>query len=102
MKMKQLLVTGAIGISLALAGAAVADETGASDECGAGALQDRIGEPVTGTTAEDLVIGGEPVAVTANAVRVVGEGQPMTMDFREDRLTIEVDEDGNLVSARCV
>lgn len=96
--MKQLLAMGAIGMSLALATPAIADEP---DECGAGPLQSRIGEPVTGTTADDLHIGGEPVT-TAKMVRVVKQGQPMTMDFHADRLTIEVDDDGNLLSARCV
>lgn len=102
MTFKQLVALGAIGVSLVLAGGpAMADEDPASDECGASALQDRIGEPVTGTTADDLHVGGERVT-TAKTVRVVKEGQPMTMDHRVDRLTIQIDEEGNLVSATCV
>lgn len=102
MTLKQLLAMGAIGASLCLTAPAIADEPGEPDECGASALQDRIGESVSGTTVDDLRIGGEPVSIPAKAVRVVEEGQPMTMDFREDRLTIEVDEDGNMLTARCV
>lgn len=101
MTMKQIFAMSAVGVSLALASPAVADEPGEPDECGASALQNRIGEPVTGTTPEDLTVGGERVT-TAKSVRVVKEGQPMTMDYRVDRLTIETDEAGNLVSARCV
>lgn len=100
MTLKQLLAMGALAMSLTLTGGpAMADED--SDLCGASALQDRIGESVTGTTPDDLRVGGERVT-TAGSVRVVEKGQPMTMDHRLDRLTIEVDDDGNLVSATCV
>lgn len=99
---KRLLASSVVGTALVLAAAAVADEPGEPDECGANILQDRIGEAVTGSTTDDLQVGGERVVVSANAVRVVGPGDAMTMDFRSDRLTIDVDEDGNLVSARCV
>ena len=91
-----------IGAALAFIGCATADEMPDEDQCGAAALQDRVGEAVSGTTPQDLTIGGEPVSVSANSIRVVETGDPMTMDLRLDRLTIEVDEDRNLVSARCV
>lgn len=98
----RLFTMAVFGAALAMAGcAATGEDVADADQCGAEALQDRIGEPVTGTTAEDLLVSGEPVT-GANFVRVVEEGQPMTMDYRPDRLTIEVDESGNLVSARCV
>lgn len=103
MAMKQLLAMSAIGASLALAGcAAIADEPGETDECGAGALQGRIGEPVTGTNSDGFQISDEPIPVPQGGIRVVGPNDAMTMDFRLDRLTIETDEDGNLVTARCV
>lgn len=70
-------------------------------DCGAASLQDKVGQPVIGSTASDLRVGGQPVR-TAGTVRVVRQGQPMTMDFRVDRLTIETDANANLVSARCV
>lgn len=69
-------------------------------DCGALALQDRVGQPVTGQSAEDLLVGGEPVA-TRGLVRVVAPGQAITMDFNPERLTIETDEAGNLVRAQC-
>lgn len=96
---RQFLLIGAV---LAFTGCATADEMPDEDQCGASALQNRLGEPVAGTTPEDLTIGGEPVSTTARTVRVVQTGDPMTMDLRLDRLTIEVDENRNLVSARCV
>lgn len=93
-----IFALGAAGCTSAGAGSATPSPPA---DCGAAALQDRIGQPVTGTTAADLRIGGEPVA-SRGTVRVVGPGQAMTMDYREDRLTIETDADGNLATARCV
>ena len=69
-------------------------------DCGAEALQDRIGLPVTGTTAEDVRIAGQPV-VSRGTVRVIRPGQPVTMDFRAERLNLEVDASGNLARAYC-
>jgi len=38
----------------------------------------------------------------AKTVRVVGPRDMMTMDFRQDRLTIATTEDGRIKSLRCV
>jgi hypothetical protein len=38
----------------------------------------------------------------ASSVRVVRPGQPMTMDFRRDRLTVDVDARGRITGMRCV
>lgn len=70
------------------------------DDCGAAALQDKIGQPVTGTTATDAHVGGVPIQSRGN-VRIVAPGQAITMDFNPERLTIDTDSAGNLVSARC-
>jgi len=37
----------------------------------------------------------------ATVLRVMRPGQMVTMDYREDRLTLELDEGGKVVSARC-
>lgn len=48
----------------------------------------------------------EPVAVpdlaglVGKSLRVVKPGQPVTMDFSPDRLTLEVDDANRIVSAR--
>lgn len=102
----KLMTAGSIVLALTVtgctaAGSGAAPQLPPPSDCGAEALQDRIGQPVTGTTALDLRVGGEPVA-TGDTVRVVGPGQAMTMDYRIDRLTIETDANGNLVTARCV
>lgn len=85
--------------SAAMAGDARTAQVEPAD-CGDKALQDSLGEPVTGTVAEDVQVGGEPVEAPAS-VRVVGPGDSVTMDFNPERLTLETDEDGNLVRAQC-
>lgn len=89
---------GRIGMALALcAGIAGCSETesGAEagtgeDSCGASAYQTRIGQPVTelGLTAGDKL-------------RILGPGQPMTMDFRPDRMNIETDSAGQILRVFC-
>lgn len=68
--------------------------------CGADALSGAVGQPVIGSTAQDVRVGGVPIAVPGT-LRVLRPGQPMTMDYRADRLNLEVDASGNLVRAYC-
>lgn len=69
-------------------------------DCGASALQDQIGKPVKGTTAADATVGGTPVQ-SKGVIRIYASGQPVTMDFNEERLNLETDAAGNLVKATC-
>ena len=100
---KQAITVGVILAGMTLAGCSA---TGAGPtppptaDCGAAALQDRIGEPVTGETAADVRVGGEPVQSLGN-VRVVAPGEVVTMEFSAERLTLETDEAGNMAAARC-
>lgn len=104
---KQLLVAGTVALGLALSGCTVSPGPGGEptpvlpSDCGAEALQDRIGLPVTGTTAADVRIAGQPV-LSRGTVRVIHPGQPVTEDYRPDRLNLEVNSAGNLVRAYCV
>lgn len=91
-----------IGAALAFTGCATADEMPDEDQCGAAALQTKVGEPVTGSASDGYQIAGETIPAPEGGIRVVGPNDAMTMDFRLDRLTIEVDDDRNLISARCV
>jgi hypothetical protein len=102
MTYKGYLAAGTIVASLMLAGctASVGGGTTPPADCGAAALQGKIGQPVTGQTAADVRVGGEPVQSRGN-VRVVAPGQAVTMDFNPERLTIETDAQGNLVRAQC-
>lgn len=38
---------------------------------------------------------------TRQPVRVIHPGQPVTRDFREDRLNIEVDQSGRVIGIKC-
>lgn len=102
---KNFVLTGIVACGLALAGCSASGGgsgagTAPPADCGAAALQGRVGQPVSGTTAQTLRVGGEPAASRGN-VRVVAPGQAVTMDFNPDRLTIETDAAGNLVRAQC-
>lgn len=103
MSHSHLFTAGALVAGLALAGCTVSAGGGTTTppaDCGAAALAGKTGQPVTGQTAADLRVGGEPVQSQGN-VRVLAPGQPATMDFRPDRLTIETDANGNLARAQC-
>ncbi|SDG65482.1 I78 family peptidase inhibitor [Pelagibacterium luteolum] len=69
-------------------------------DCGASGLSSRTGQPVTGSTAQDVRVGGEEVR-SQGSVRVIGPGDMVTQDFREDRLNLEVSATGSLVRAYC-
>ena len=69
-------------------------------DCGADALSGMTGQSVVGSTAQDVRVGGQAIAVPG-AIRVIAPGQPVTQDFRTDRLNLEVDASGNLVRAYC-
>lgn len=69
-------------------------------DCGASLLQDQIGKPVTGTSAADARVDGNPVQ-SEGTVRIYQSGQPVTQDYSESRLNLETDAAGNLVAASC-
>ena len=97
-----LAAIGVAGI-IALAGCTSSGSSGdmsPSDECGANAVQSQIGGQVTGSSASDARIDGQPVA-SNGTVRVIGPDTMVTQDFRPDRLNLEVDAAGRLVAARC-
>lgn len=64
--------------------------------CGADQLGDYIGQP-----ASDDVIAAIQAWRGDKAVRVLRPGSVMTMDFRPDRLNINVDKDGRITSFKC-
>ena len=56
---------------------------------------------LVGQTASEAVIGKAVKDSGARHARVLKPGMAMTMDFREDRLSIEVDEQNKIVRANC-
>ena len=56
---------------------------------------------LTGQTASETVIKKAVQDSGARHARVLKPGMAMTMDFREDRLSIEVDEQNKIARANC-
>ncbi|WP_421950331.1 I78 family peptidase inhibitor [Pelagibacterium sp.] len=98
---------GGLAIAATLALAACSSTTTPPDtsmpppvDCGAQALAGMTGQPVIGSTAQDVRVGGQAINA-AGTVRVITPGMAVTQDFRPDRLNLEVDASGNLVRAYC-
>ncbi|MAM61987.1 I78 family peptidase inhibitor [Maritimibacter sp. UBA3975] len=80
--------------ALALAACQPEDETAAqapTDDCGAEARQSMVGEDIA--AQDDLEPGDK--------LRIIEPGMAVTMDFRADRLNVEVDEDGTITKVYC-
>ena len=69
----------------------------ASAQCNAAAAKAFIGREAT----EATVAEAQTAAGATGAVRVIKPGQPVTMDFRGDRLNVEVDERNGIVRLTC-
>ena len=65
--------------------------------CGAEKVSNYVGAVMS-----DEVLAKIRSASGAQTVRVVGPHDAMTMDFREDRLTITTDDAGRIKTLRCV
>jgi hypothetical protein len=93
-----------LSAALALSGCTSAAQPGANlpppDDCGASLLQDKIGEPVSGSSATDATVSGVLVRSKGD-VRVIAPGQAAIQNYSEARLNLETDASGNLVKASC-
>lgn len=67
--------------------------------CGATALSGSVGDFLVAGTAGP---GEVNVDDLPQPHRIIGPGMAMTMDYRRDRLTVEVDGRGRILSLRCV
>lgn len=63
----------------------------AADACKAASLQVLVGQPKSVVENMDL----------PEATRILGPNQPVTMDFRPDRLNIEIGTDGRIKRIGC-
>ncbi len=68
----------------------------AADECGAGKLGSYLGQPATGDTLAKV-----RQTIGHDRIRTINPGDAVTMDFRPDRLNIEVGDDGRIKRLRC-
>ncbi len=77
-------------------GVPAADAPVTSGQCNADAVQGLVGQ----TGSEDVLEKARTDS-GANTVRALKPGEPATMDFRQDRLDIALDEQGVIQSLRC-
>src|SRR3546814_11180429 len=66
-------------------------------QCDADAAQSYIGQDAS----EATVAEAKAAAGATGALRVIKPGQPVTMDFRADRLNVEVDDDNAILRITC-
>ena len=80
-----------------IAPAPVPGPADAAAQCDADAAQSYIGQDAS----EATVAEAKAAAGATGAVRVIKPGQPVTMDFRADRLNVEVDDGNAIVRITC-
>lgn len=68
----------------------------ATATCNADAVQSLVGQ-----TSTDALVEQARTDSGANSVRVLKPGDAATMDYREDRLNIELDDAGAITALRC-
>jgi Peptidase inhibitor I78 family len=66
------------------------------DECGKSLVQSFVGIRANATLREEIATRSG-----ARTVRWIEPGMAVTMDFRPDRLNVELDEDGVITAMRC-
>lgn len=69
----------------------------AATQCDADAAQSYVGQEASDTT----IAQAQDATGATGALRVIKPGQPVTMDFRADRLNVEVDDDNTIVRITC-
>jgi hypothetical protein len=83
---RQVVITAALFLTACQMSAPVA-----ADECGAGAMQDMVGEP-----AEILALIDLP-----SPVRIIHPGDAVTRDYRLERLNFHIDAEGRIERIDC-
>lgn len=63
--------------------------------------QAAAGQWALGQTADEAVVARVVADTGSERVRVIRPGMAVTMDFREERVNIEVDADNRILSVRC-
>jgi Peptidase inhibitor I78 family len=64
--------------------------------CDAAAVQNLVGKPYTEAVGKDAQARSK-----SKSMRLIRPGMAVTMDFRNDRLNIEVDEKNAITAVRC-
>lgn len=59
------------------------------------------GQWAVGQLADEAVVAKVRTDTTSDRMRVIKPGMAVTMDFREDRVNVEVDADNRVIAVRC-
>lgn len=59
------------------------------------------GQWAMGQLADEALVTKVQADTTSDRLRVIKPGMAVTMDYREDRLNLEVDADNRVISVRC-
>ena len=59
------------------------------------------GQWAMGQLADEALVAKVQADTTSDRLRVIKPGMAVTMDYREDRLNLEVDADNRVISVRC-
>lgn len=79
----------------------VAERPGRTPEEPAMACQAKTLTWTIGQLADEALVARAKAEAGADRVRVIKPGMAVTMDYREDRLNLDVDAEGKVVAARC-
>ncbi|GGA81685.1 hypothetical protein GCM10011521_20020 [Arenimonas soli] len=76
------------------------DEAGTNEEapmtCDA-----KAGQWAVGNVADEALVARVKADTGSDRVRVIKPGMMVTMDYREDRVNLDVDDDGKVLTVRC-
>lgn len=100
-----------LALLLSLAGTACAanpptlagarDATPANTEEPAMTCQAAKGQWAVGQTADEAVMARILADTTSERARIIRPGMAVTMDFREERVNVDVDADNRILAVRC-
>ncbi len=96
MSLRPLLLLSAVLALAACASPPTAEAPVATGPCNAEAARSHIGKPAT-----DANVQAAFKASGARTMRSLKPGQPMTMDYREDRVNILQDASGTIEKISC-
>lgn len=102
----RLIVPGLIAISLAACTSSGSDPQASSTKPAPAPADDkcnsRLAAQFVGQHFDDALLARVKAAVGHDTIRVIRPNQPVTMDYREDRLNLDLDGNDTVTRVHCV
>lgn len=73
----------------------------ATDEDAAMTCDAKAGQWAVGNVADEALVARVKADTGSDRVRVIKPGMMVTMDYREDRVNLDVDKDNKVLTVRC-